>query len=68
MSNRSLNRFIFYWKPLEIFHPLELKTTLYEFTVGIARGLDYLHQGFSTNIVTTNFPMVSEPHFRRASL
>ncbi|XVF65438.1 hypothetical protein PTKIN_Ptkin09bG0249100 [Pterospermum kingtungense] len=50
MPNGSLDKFIYENKRLDAGYNLEWRT-LYQITVGIARGLEYLHQGCNTRIL-----------------
>ena len=50
MPNGSLDRFIFNQEPGDANYRLEWKT-MYEISIGIARGLEYLHRGCNTRIL-----------------
>ncbi|GMJ10098.1 hypothetical protein like AT1G66910 [Hibiscus trionum] len=50
MPNGSLDKFIYRRGSPDQFHVLDQKT-LFEIAVGIARGLEYLHQGCNTRIL-----------------
>ncbi|KAK8706298.1 hypothetical protein V6N13_049869 [Hibiscus sabdariffa] len=50
MPNGSLDKFIYRHGSPDEFHMLDQKT-LFEIAVGIARGLEYLHQGCNTRIL-----------------